>query len=208
MQSYPVFFATLLFLITSCSSGDSGKFAGTWQQTDEPSNQIIIHQFGKSFTFETRNLESSAQGTPGTYIDDKDALEFISNGDTITFIYNPLTFQMLAFDKEFVKADADAMENKETEESSSDTSGSDVSENTEDPNVQSSCGKGDILLISGNNVRLRAEPDVTKQNILMQFHKGYEVVHMDDKTVDGQKWYKVCYEGNIGWVSGQYASMK
>ena len=62
--------------------------------------------------------------------------------------------------------------------------------------------------ITGDNVRLRTEPDVTKQNILMQLNKGYEVIHLGDKMVDNQKWYKVCYDGNIGWVSGQYGSMK
>jgi hypothetical protein len=206
MKSYLVFFFTLLFLISACSSGDSGKFAGTWQQTDDPSKQIIIHQFGKSFTFETRNIESSVQGTPGTYIDDEDALEFISNGDTITFVYDASTMHINALNKEFEKASDASSENKETAGSDSETA--EASENSEDKDTPSNCEKGDILVISGNNVRLRAEPDVTKQNILMQFHKGYEVVRMDDTTVEGQKWYKVCYEGNIGWVSGQYASMK
>ena len=95
------------------------------------------------------------------------------------------------------------------EEKEEDASGSASTATGADEEVTNSkCRKGKALVISGDNVRLRTEPDVTKQNILMQLNKGYEVVQLGDKDVAGQKWYNVCYDGSIGWVSGQYAIAK
>lgn len=203
---YPL---ALLFFF-ACSGNDSAKFTGTWQQIDDPAKKIMITQAGDNYYFATTNIESAHQGDPGTFNADKDALEFDSGNGTITvFSYNESTKHLLALGKEFEKiSDAAAEAEVENEEMSDDTSDSAPSDPEDEVTDAKKCGKGDALVIGGDNVRLRSEPDVTKQNILMQLNKGYEVVHLDDKTVDGQKWYKVCYEGQTGWVSGQYAAPK
>lgn len=199
----------ILFVI-ACSGNDSEKFTGTWQQTDDPSKEIMITQAGDNYYFATTNIESTHQGDPGTFNSDKDALEFDSGNGTITiFSYVTSTKHLLALGKEFEKvSDAAAVEEEQDEKINEDTTEDTPSEPEPGTTNTKKCGKGDALVISGDNVRLRSEADVTKQNILMQLNKGYEVVHLDDKTVDGLKWYKVCYEGQTGWVSGQYAAPK
>jgi uncharacterized protein YgiM (DUF1202 family) len=204
------FYPLALLFVLACSGKDSEKFTGTWQQTDDPSKQIMITQAGDNYYFATTNIESAHQGDPGKFNADKDALEFDSGNGTITvFSYNESTKHLVALGKEFEKvADSTTEVEAEEEEINNDTSESAPSETEDEVTDAKKCGKGDALVISGDNVRLRSEADVTKQNILMQLNKGYEVVHLDDKTVDGQKWYKVCYEGQTGWVSGQYAAPK
>ncbi len=213
MKSY-ILLPTILLALISCSD-KSAKFAGTWQQTDDVSKQITILQTGKTFTFET-NLESPFEGVPGTYNSDKKTLDFDNgSGTTVSFLFNDISQHILALGQEFEKtSDATADLSDDTEaEPMAETMTDETTEPTpsasaDETEKSTSCGKGNLLVIGGNNVRVRNEPDITKQNILFQVHKGFEVVHQGDKTVDGQKWYKVCYEGNIGWVSGQYAAKK
>jgi hypothetical protein len=217
MKLYFLSFTAMLFLITSCSN-DSGKFSGVWQSINDPSKQLIFTHSGKSFSFETRNIESAVQGLPGTYNDEKHALEFDNGKGEITLlVYNSAAKHIVGLGEEFEKSTNAVLDKEGGEETTQDANGEETPEKTADaaPSENTSvsenaknCDKGDVLVISGNNVRVRTEPDVTKQNILFQVHKGYEVVHLDNKSVDGQKWYKVCYDGNIGWVSGQYASKK
>ncbi|MGB4849456.1 MAG: SPOR domain-containing protein [Saprospiraceae bacterium] len=66
----------------------------------------------------------------------------------------------------------------------------------------------EAILISGDNVRVRTEPtSASDDNILLRVNKG-NIAKLIDKTVNsfGEKWYKICYDGKIGWVSGQFAS--
>jgi len=199
-------------MITSCSD-DSGKFSGVWQSVNDPSKQLIFTHSGKTFSFETRNIETAVQGLPGTYNSDKHALEFDNGKGEITLlVYNEAAKHIVGLGEEFEKSSG-AVLDKEGGEETTDETPEEATETTPSENTQVSenaknCDKGALLVISGNNVRVRSEPDVTKQNILFQVHKNYEVVHLSDKTVDGQKWYKVCYDGKIGWVSGQYAAKK
>lgn len=215
MKSSPILLIAILFFLTSCGSGNAGQFEGTWQSLDDPSQQIVFNRSGKTITFATKNLESSVEGLPGTYNKKSHAVEFVDgNGDTTALVYNETTQHISGLGVEFTKAGAAAVENAEETNDAEETVSDEETSNTasavdpKDTSSTASCAKGDILVITGNNVRLRNEPDVTKQNILMQVHKNFQVVRMADKTVDGQKWYKVCYDGNIGWVSGQYASAK
>lgn len=220
MKLSSLLLAVFVLLFTACST-DADKFEGVWQSVNDPSKQIIFSKSGKTFTFETRNLKTSLEGTPGTYNDVDHALEFVDeSGETIQLVYNVSADHILGLGEEFVKsgqaaaereADEDTGDEQEPDEDtgnadedadSAPAQTSDVSSNS------SNCDKGEMLIITGNNVRVRNEPDITKQNILMQVHKNFEVVRLDDRTVDGQKWYKICYDGNIGWVSGQYASKK
>ncbi len=212
MKSYIILPAIFLTLI-ACSD-KSAKFAGTWQQTDDAANQITITQTGKTFTFET-NLDSPFEGVPGTYNSDKKSLDFDNgSGTTVSFLFNDISQHILALGHEFEKGVAASTEGPAEDEQGPEeavaeqTSDDAPSEPVQDAEKTTTCGKGNAYSITGNNVRVRAEPDITKQNILFQVHKGYEVVQLDDKTVDGQKWYKVCYDGNMGWVSGQYATKK
>ena len=212
MKLYFLLLTVMLLVATSCSD-DSGKFSGVWQSVNDPSKQLIFTHSGKTFSFETRNIASAAQGLPGTYNGDKHALEFDNGKGEITLLtYNDSSKHIVGLGEEFEKspnAILDKPEGETTAESTPEkTTEETPAENTQVSDNPKNCDKGDLLVISGNNVRVRSEPDLTKQNILFQVHKGYEVVHLDDKTVDGQKWYKVCYDGNIGWVSGQYASKK
>ncbi len=200
--------STLVLILAACSN-DADNFSGVWQSVNDPSKQIIFTNSGKTYSFETRNITTSLQGIPGTYNAKEHALEFDNGkGDTIQLIYNASVKHIVGLDEEFEKASnatAAKEENKDTTEiAAEETKPEDAGSSATSTN----CDKGDVLVISGNNVRVRNEPDVTKQNILFQVHKGYEVIHLDDKNVDGQKWYKVCYDGNIGWVSGQYAAKK
>ena len=218
MKLHFLYCAAALLMITACSS-DANKFSGVWQSINDPAKQIIFTHSGDTFTFETRNIQTPLQGMPGTYNAAEHALEFDKgNGEITRLTYNESVKHILGLGEEFEKSKAAVIE-KDSETTADETT---TAENTteETPaektpeesssvaNNSTNCAKGDLLSISGNNVRVRSEPDLTKQNILFQVHKGYEVVHLDDKTVDGQKWYKVCYDGNIGWVSGQYASKK
>ncbi len=200
---------TLVLTLAACSS-DADNFSGVWQSVNDPSKQIIFTNSGKTYSFETRNIKTDLQGIPGTYNAKAHALEFDNGkGDTIQLVYNASVKHIVGLDDEFEKATTAAAEKEDDTSSSSETATEETKpEEAATSESTSSCDKGDILVISGNNVRVRNEPDVTKQNILFQVHKGYEVIHLDDKNVDGQKWYKVCYDGNIGWVSGQYAAKK
>jgi hypothetical protein len=203
-----LYFAAVLFIVTSCS-GDKGKFEGVWQSVNDPSRQIIFTEIGKSITFETRNMNSPLQGLPGKLNADENALIFDQgNGSQSSLVYVDSTQHIVGLGDEFERATSVAQDKMEAKEASEEPAESAPAENTQVTPTKGSCDNGDILVISGNNVRVRNEPDVTKQNILFQVHKGYEVVYLDDKKVDGQKWYKVCYDGNIGWVSGQYAAKK
>lgn len=200
--------SALVFILSACSS-DADNFSGVWQSVNDPSKQIIFTRSGKTYSFETRNITTSLQGLPGTYNAKEHALEFDNGkGDTIQLVYNASVKHFVGLDDEFEKATngtADKAEDKDTTEIAAEETKPEEAEST---TPSANCDKGDVLVISGNNVRVRNEPDVTKQNILFQVHKGYEVIHLADKNVGGQKWYKVCYDGNIGWVSGQYAAKK
>ena len=206
-----LYLVSILFVITSCSVNKADKFVGEWQKIDDPSEKLIVTQSGKNFIYETS--EESGKRIPGTYNSDKDALEFDNGtGTTITFIFDPATHHLLASGEEFEKIEgpaADALsEDTPAEETPEEETNIDTSEPQDEKVSSSKCAKGDPLVINGNNVRLRTEPDVTKQNILLQLNKGNEVVRLDDKDVDGQKWFKVCHDGQTGWVSGQFASLK
>jgi uncharacterized protein YgiM (DUF1202 family) len=208
MRTSYLYFSAILFMITSCS-GDAGKFSGVWQSVKDPSKQIIFTRSGKTYTCETRNIESPIEGITGTYNAKEHALEFDhGNGDKTILVYNNSVQHILGLGEEFEKSTNAVADQKEDNETVTKSEEPAPTENPQIATNTTNCDKGDILMISGNNVRVRAEPDVTKQNILLQVHKGYEVVQLDTRTVDGQKWYKVCYDGNIGWVSGQYAVKK
>jgi Bacterial SH3 domain len=208
MKLSPLLLSAIVFVLASCSN-DTGKFEGVWQSINDPSKQIIFTNIGSSITFETRNMTSPAQGLPGKLNEDGNALVFDQgNGSKSSLVYIDSTQHIIGFGDEFERATSIAQDKSEASEASEDPADSAPAETTDASTTKSSCDQGDILVISGNNVRVRNEPDVTKQNILFQVHKNYEVVRLDDKTVDGQKWYKVCYDGNIGWVSGQYAAKK
>ncbi len=200
--------SALVVTLTACSS-DADNFSGEWQSVNDPSRQIIFTSSGKTYSFETRNIKTDLQGIPGTYNAKAHALEFDNGkGDTIQLVYNASVKHIVGLDDEFEKASG-AVAEKAEDKDSTETATEEIKSAEAEPSATSTnCAKGDVLVISGNNVRVRNEPDVTKQNILFQVHKGYEVIHLDDKKVDGQKWYKVCYDGNIGWVSGQYAAKK
>jgi hypothetical protein len=218
----PYYFALFVaLLMTGCAGNDSAIFPGVWQQMDDPTKSISITQTGDNFYFET-SMDSPGEGVSGTYNKDKQALEFDNgNGTITTIVYDPATKHIRALGAEFEKTSdavtdatledettqevADITAEEETEEASGKNDDA-VSDN--EPDAKSKCKQGKALVINGDNVRLRTEPDVTKQNILMQLNKGYEVVHLGDKEVSGQKWFNVCYDGNIGWVSGQYAIAK
>ncbi|MDZ4747425.1 MAG: SH3 domain-containing protein [Saprospiraceae bacterium] len=205
--SYPLFTAFVL-MIASCSN-DAEKFEGVWQSVNDSSKQIIFTRSGKTYSFETRNIASAIQGIPGTYNAKEHALEFDNGkGDTTQLVYNASVKHIVGLGDEFEKTSNAAVEKEEAKDSAEKVTEETKPEDAEISAVSTNCDKGDVLVIGGNNVRVRNEPDVTKQNILFQVHKGYEVIHLDDKNVDGQKWYKVCYDGNIGWVSGQYAAKK
>ncbi len=200
--------SALVVTLTACSS-DADNFSGEWQSVNDPSRQIIFTSSGKTYSFETRNIKTDLQGIPGTYNAKAHALEFDNGkGDTIQLVYNASVKHIVGLDDEFEKASGAVAEKAEDKDSTETATEEIKSAEAEPSTTSTNCAKGDVLVISGNNVRVRNEPDVTKQNILFQVHKGYEVIHLDDKKVDGQKWYKVCYDGNIGWVSGQYAAKK
>lgn len=211
MKLHYLYLICILFAITSCGGNNAEKFVGEWQKMDDPSETLTVTQSGKNFIYESS--EEAGKRIPGTYNADQDVLEFDNGtGTTITFIFDPATNHLLAAGEEFEKssepspdAEAEVVPAEETpeEETNLATSTPDSEKET-----TSKCAKGDALVINGNNVRLRTEPDVTKQNILLQLNKGNEVVHLDDKDVAGQKWYKVCHDGQTGWVSGQFASLK
>jgi len=208
MKLYVLSFTSMLLLIASCSS-DENKFSGVWQSINDPSRQIIFTHSGKAYSVETRNIKSTLDGLTGTYDAKAHALEFDhGNGESTKLVYNDDAKHIVGLGEEFEKTTNAVVDNKEGGEATEKTTEETPAETSQPAASTAACDKGDILIINGNNVRLRNEPDVTKQNILMQVHKGYEVVRISDKTVDGQKWYKVCYEGNIGWVSGQYAVKK
>ena len=218
MKLYYSFLVAIALIITSCSS-DANKFSGVWQSINDPSKQIIFTHSGDSYTFETRNIPTPLQGMPGTYNAKEHALEFDKgNGEITRLVYNVTVKHILGLGEEFEKS-KDAVIEKDAETTTAETTPAETTteeapaekapeENASVADNSTNCAKGKLLSITGNNVRVRSEPDLTKQNILFQVHKNYEVVHLDDKTVDGQKWYKVCYDGNIGWVSGQYATKK
>jgi hypothetical protein len=200
--------SALVIALTACSN-DADNFSGVWQSVNDPSRQIIFTNSGKTYSFETRNIKTAIQGVPGTYNAKAHALEFDNGkGDTIQLVYNASVKRIVGLDDEFEKATAAVAEKEENTDNTETAEEEIKSADAEPSSTSTNCDKGDVLVISGNNVRVRNEPDVTKQNILFQVHKGYEVIHLDDKNVDGQKWYKVCYDGNIGWVSGQYAAKK
>jgi len=209
MKSSYLILAALCFVIVSCSN-DAEKFAGLWQSVKDPSKQITITHSGKTFSVDTRNIEPEVQGLTGAYNADKDGLEFAhESGDTILLTYDATANHIIGLGGEFEKATTTAVaEDLPAEETAEKTEEATPAENENVADNATNCGKGDMLVITGNNVRVRNEPDLTKQNILLQVHKNYEVVQLDSKTVDGQKWYKICYDGNIGWVSGQYAAKK
>lgn len=201
-------FSAFIVVLSACSS-DADNFSGVWQSVNDHSKQLIFTRSGKTYSFETRNISTSLQGVPGTYNAKEHALEFDNGkGDTIQLVYNASVKRIVGLDDEFEKASTAVAEEEANKDTTEATTEETKSADAETSEASTSCDKGDILVISGNNVRVRNEPDVTKQNILFQVHKGYEVTHIDDKNVDGQKWYKVCYDGNIGWVSGQYAAKK
>jgi hypothetical protein len=211
MKFSTLLFAALVLVLVSCSSNDA-KFEGVWQSVNDPSKQIIFTSLGQSITFETRNMTSPLQGLPGKLNEEENSLLFDQgNGTQSSLVYVDSTQHIVGLGDEFEKATSVAQDLQEAKEASEDTSAPATEETTTTTSpttTKGNCDKGDILVITGNNVRVRNEPDVTKQNILFQVHKGYEVTRLGDKNVDGQKWYNVCYDGNIGWVSGQYASKK
>ena len=214
MKLFTLLFSALVITMTSCSD-DADQFTGTWQAVDDPSKQLVVSRSGKSFTVEANNIGSSLEGTTGIYNPETNMLEFADgNGNTTTLAYNDSTKHIMGLDVEFEKAGklaaAPEVKPEQATEPETETATSDKAsnENTGVATTPSNCDKGETLVITGNNVRVRNEPDVTKQNILMQVHKNYEVVRLGDKMVDGQKWYRICYDGNLGWVSGQYAVKK
>ena len=208
MKLSTLLFSALVLVLFACSS-DADNFTGVWQSVNDHSKQLIFTKSGETYSFETRNISTSLQGIPGTYNAKEHALEFDNGkGDTIQLVYNASVKHIVGLDDEFEKASTAVAEKEDVKDTTEATTEETKSEEAAPSETSSSCDKGDVLVISGNNVRVRNEPDVTKQNILFQVHKGYEVTHLDDKNVDGQKWYKVCYDGNIGWVSGQYAAKK
>jgi hypothetical protein len=209
MKSVSILSFFILFL-AACSS-DADKFTGTWQSVKDPSKKITISQSGDSYTFEAVNLRTSLAGKPGTYNSKNNALDFTNDDGTLSqLVYNESVNHLIGLGDEFEKSvEASAATTTESDASESANATEDNETETESSaKTETGCGEGDILKITGNNVRVRQEPDVTKQNILFQVHLNFEVVKLDDKTVDGQKWYKVCYEGQQGWVSGQYATAK
>lgn len=208
MKFFYLYLSAILFVITSCS-GDADIFSGVWQSVNDPSKQIIFAQSGDTFTFETSKIASSFQGIPGTYNSDENALVFDNgNGATTKLIYDASSHHILGLGEEFERTTNNVAETKEDKEAGQHPTEIVPAENAPGTTTTTNCDAGEILVISGNNVRVRHEPDLTKQNILFQVHKGYEVVRLNDRIVDGQKWYKVCYDGNFGWVSGQYAAAK
>ena len=200
---------SLFFLFLMACSSDADKFTGTWQSVKDPSRKIIITQTGDNYTFEAMNIRTSLAGKPGTYNAKNNALDFTNDDNTIAqLVYNESVNHIIGLDDEFEKSATETSEAPagNEAEASADTPANNEEEQAPAADEKASgCAEGDMLKITGNNVRVRQEPDVTNQNILFQVHMNFEVVKLDDKTVDGQKWYKVCYEGQEGWVSGQYA---
>lgn len=213
MKNYSFLTLTLFVILTACS-GKTDKITGTWQSVDDPSKTITLTKKGDNFIFTAANLQTQLQGVPGIYNADNNSIDFDNGAGTIeSFLYNSELQQLTAFGGDFLKAGETMSEDlgSSVEKEESPVTVTSLSEEVTETSAPApaatatNCGKGQILKITGNNVRMRSAPDVTKQNILMQVHKGFEVVRQDETSVDGQKWYKVCYEGNVGWVSGQYA---
>ena len=63
----------------------------------------------------------------------------------------------------------------------------------------------DLGECTGNNVRLREEPD-TEAAIIGQVNKGDSFVLLDVKDVDGEKWYLIDHPTKQGsaWIFGKY----
>lgn len=68
----------------------------------------------------------------------------------------------------------------------------------------------EIARITGDNVRVRSEPDSgNDDNIVQRVNKG-NLARILDKTTNqaGETWFKICYDGQIGWVIGNYVEVQ
>ena len=65
------------------------------------------------------------------------------------------------------------------------------------------------LFIIGEGVRVRSDPDASNlDNILFKVSKR-DIPKVIDKTINqkGELWYKICYDGKLGWIISQYTSL-
>ncbi len=137
-------------------------------------------------------MTSPLQGLPGKLNEEENSLLFDQgNGTQSSLVYVDSTQHIVGLGDEFEKATSVAQDQQEAKEASEDTSAPATEETTTTTTpatTKGNCEKGDMLMITGNNVRVRNEPDVTKQNILFQVHKGYEV---DPSGRQDSRWTEV-----------------
>jgi len=65
------------------------------------------------------------------------------------------------------------------------------------------------LFIIGEGVRVRSDPDASNlDNILFKLGKR-DIPKVIDKTTNlkGELWYKICYDGKLGWIISQYTAL-
>lgn len=82
---------------------------------------------------------------------------------------------------------------------------------TGESNCDAEVGSGsEVALITGDNVRVRSEPDSgNDKNIVHRVNKG-NLARILDKTTNpaGETWFKICYDGQIGWVIVNYMEVQ
>lgn len=85
-----------------------------------------------------------------------------------------------------------------------------VTKNNSNTSCENQNGSGETALITGDNVRVRTEPNSQDDsNIVQRVNKG-NLAKVLDRTTNpsGETWFKICYDGQIGWVIGSYISIQ
>lgn len=201
---------SMLILFSSCNNNSSSKFLGRWQEVKDGSNSFTITQSGKNFIFEMHNAEYNGTRTTATYDKEKDILQFNTPlGTKIDFIYDKNSKRLLAAGKEFIKitdsGDIGEVEAPRPKEEKYVQKPISEEEMRKYEKCTSTTGLG--VIITGDNVRLRSEPDLTKDNIILLLKKGTEAADMSDVEHMTEGWIKICYDGKTGWVSDDYTSI-
>lgn len=69
-----------------------------------------------------------------------------------------------------------------------------------------------VVVITGDQVRFRSGATIYANNIIREFNSGAELEFIDDNTASGNgcnnKWYKARYNGNVGYICSEFATLK
>ena len=195
--------ATFLLYIASigCKMGDP-DLSGIWLDAQE--KEILdIKKQGTLYVIQHIIPQADDQVYTGALENNK-----IRVGGFVGDInYEPEGNKLYLYGKAYTKSSYTSLEFQKPQSASRDVTISPNNPSTNSATPSSPCSDHEyVVTITGDGVRMRSEPDLTKDNVITHLSKGTDLASIDMKEVGDQTWFKVCYQDKIGWVNSQFAT--